>query len=101
MRMLLTVVIDTEAGNEAISKGVDYISPMLEALKPEAAYFVTQDGQRTCLVVFDLEDSSQLPGVCEPMFQGVKAKIALTPCMNLEDLQRGLSEATRQSPPQS
>jgi hypothetical protein len=55
--MLLTANIDTEKGNEALPKaGADFIDPMMEALKPEAAYFVVQDGRRTCLFVLDLAD---------------------------------------------
>ena len=93
MRMLLTAVVDTEAGNEAARQGtlMDITNQMIETLKPEAAYFAPQDGQRCCLMVFDLEDPSQIPVIVEPMFLGAKAKITLTPCMNLEELQRGLS----------
>lgn len=103
MRMLLNAVIDTEAGNEAARTGAlgDITRQMVESLNPEAVYFVTQDGQRSCLAVFDLTDPSQLPVICEPMFLGAKAKITLSPCMNLEDLERGLSEVARQSTAQS
>jgi hypothetical protein len=102
MRMLLSAVIDTEAGNEAVRNGTigDMTNRMIESLKPEAVYFVGQDGQRSCLVVFDLKDPSQIPVVCEPLFQGANAKITLTPCMSLEDVQRGLAELAQQSTPQ-
>src|SRR3712207_8499493 len=37
---------------------------MMEQLKPEAAYFLgSEDGQRSCLVVFDLAEPSQIPSV--------------------------------------
>jgi hypothetical protein len=45
--------------------------------------------------------SSSHPKICEPMFLGAKAKITLSPCMNLEDLERGLSEVARQAAAQS
>jgi hypothetical protein len=36
-------------------------------LKPEAASFVaSEDGRRSCLVVFDMADSSQIPVISEP-----------------------------------
>jgi hypothetical protein len=55
--MLLTVDVDTKAGNETLPKaGADFFGPMMEALKPEAADFVVQDGRRTCLFVLDLAD---------------------------------------------
>jgi hypothetical protein len=95
MRMMLKAVVDTEAGNEALRNGsmVKAIEQMMQQLNPEAAYFVgSEDGQRTCLVVFDMSDSSQIPVISEPLFQGAKARVTLTPCMNLDDLQAGLSQ---------
>ena len=95
MRMMLQAVVDTEAGNEALRNGsmIKAIEQMMQQLNPEAAYFMgSQDGQRTCLVVFDMADSSQIPVISEPLFQGAKARVKLTPCMNFEDLQAGLSQ---------
>ena len=66
---------------------------MQEALQPEALYFFGEDGQRTVLAVFDLADPSQIPVVTEPLYQGAKAKVTLTPCMNLEDVKKGMEEA--------
>jgi hypothetical protein len=51
-----------------------------------------ENGQRAVLMVFDLADPSQIPVLTEPMYQQGKAKITLTPCMNLEDLQKGFQE---------
>ena len=98
MRMLLKAVMDTEAANEASRAGQlgEITNALVENLKAEAAYFVADDGQRSCLIVFDMEDSSQIPVICEPLFLGAKAKITLQPCMNLEDLQKGLSQVQSQ-----
>ena len=51
MRMLLKAVMDTEAANQDSQAGtiVEHTARLLEALKPEAAYFVVEDGQRSCL----------------------------------------------------
>jgi hypothetical protein len=57
---------------------------------------VGEDGQRALFAAFDLADPSQIPVVCEPLFAQAKAKITLTPCMNLEDMQKGVAEALRQ-----
>ena len=95
MRMMLKAVVDTEAGNEALRNGsmVKAIEQMTQQLNPEAAYFLaSEDGQRSCLVVFDMTDPSQIPAISEPLFQTGKARVTLTPCMNLDDLQRGLSQ---------
>jgi hypothetical protein len=94
MRMMLKAVVDTEAGNEALRTGsmVKAIEQMMQQLKPEAAYFMaSDDGQRSCLVVFDMADPSQIPAISEPLFHTGRARVTLTPCMNLDDLQAGLS----------
>ncbi len=95
MRMMLKAVVDTEAGNEALRTGamVKAIEQMMQQLNPEAAYFVgSDDGQRSCVVVFDMADSSQLPAISEPLFQIGRARVTLSPCMNFDDLQAGLSQ---------
>jgi len=95
MRMMLKAVVDTEAGNEALRDGtmVKAIEQMMKQLNPEAAYFVgSEDGQRSCLVVFDMADSSQIPVISEPLFRTGRARVTFMPCMNLDDLQAGLSQ---------
>ncbi|PRY50247.1 hypothetical protein LY71_104284 [Geodermatophilus tzadiensis] len=94
MRMMLKAVVDTEAGNEAFRNGsmIKAIEQMVQELHPEATYFTaSDDGQRSCLVVFDMADSSQIPVISEPLFHGARARVTLTPCMDLGDLQAGLS----------
>ncbi len=95
MRMMLRAVVDTEAGNEALRNGsmLEVIEQMMQQLNPEAAYFVgSEDGQRSCVVVFDMADPSQLPAISEPLFQIGRARVTLSPCMNLDDVQKGLSQ---------
>jgi hypothetical protein len=94
MRMMLKAVMDTEMGNEAIQNGSlgKIIEQVVQQIKPEAAYFAAEDGQRACFMVFDMTDSSQLPVISEPLFQSGKARITISPCMNLDDLQRGLTQ---------
>ena len=97
MRMMLEAVVDTEAGNEALRNGsmVKAIEQMVQELPPEAAYFTaSDDGQRSCLLVFDMADSSQIPVISEPLFHGARARVTLTPCMDLDDLQAGLSQVS-------
>jgi hypothetical protein len=99
MRMMLKAVIDTEAGNEAARKGQlqDITKQLIVQLNAEAAYFVAEGGQRSCLVVFDMTDSSQIPVIAEPLFLGAKAQVTFVPCMNVEDLERGLAQAFPQA----
>jgi hypothetical protein len=97
MRMLLKAVLDTEAGSEVFRRGAvaELSDQMREDLQPEAFYFFGEDGQRAFFAVFDLADPSQLPVITEPLYQFGKAKVTVVPCMNLEDLKKGVEEAAR------
>ena len=100
MRMLLKVVVDAEAGNEIFRQGgaAEALDQMQQVLQPEAFFGFGEDGQRALLAVFDMADPSQIPVVCEPLYQLSKGRITLTPCMNLEDLKKGVEEAANQMP---
>ena len=91
MRMLFTVVADTEAATRAIENGTaqQSIKEALERLKPEAAYFYLQNGKRTSLFVLDVADPSEIVSLTEPLFSLIKAEISLTPVMNVDDLMEG------------
>jgi hypothetical protein len=93
MRVLLRATLDTEKANELISSGKlpQLIKETMDQIKPEAAYFGPDHGERTCFMVFDMADSSQLPPVGEPFFTQLNAKVEVMPIMNLEDLQKGLA----------
>jgi hypothetical protein len=99
MRMMLKVLIDTEAGNEAFLKGqLQGITKQIASqLNPAAAYFLPEGGRRSCLFVFDMTDASQIPAIVEPLFLGAKAQVTLTPCMNVDDLEKGLAQALPES----
>jgi hypothetical protein len=94
MRMLLKVQPDVEKANEALSEGTlqQAIQSTLEELKAEAAYFTALDGKRAALIVFDLQEPSQIPVISEPFFR-MNATVELTPVMTAEELQRGLQQA--------
>jgi hypothetical protein len=68
------------------------LQQLAEQWKPEAMYFTTFDGRRTAFVVFDMADSAAIPAFAEPLFQGLNAEVQISPVMNGEDLQRGLSQ---------
>ena len=89
MRMLLRVSIPVEAGNAAAKAGTlgSTIEGILADLKPEAAYFITDDnGDRSGSIVFDMKDTSQIPAVAEPWFLAFNAKVSLRPVMSPQDL---------------
>jgi hypothetical protein len=93
MRVMLRARMDTEVSTEAVKNGTlpKIMQSMTERLKPEAAYFGPGDGGRCCTFVFDMQDSSQLPSIAEPLFEGLGARIEIQPVMNSDDLQKGLA----------
>jgi len=46
---------------------------ILEDLKPEAAYFFPEGGERTGLFVVQMQDSSQVADIAERFFFGLNA----------------------------
>jgi hypothetical protein len=87
MRFLYKISFPVEAGNAAAKKdGFGAIQSILQAQKPEAAYFAAENGLRTCFMIVDMEDASQIPGIAEPWFLALNASIEVSPVMIPADL---------------
>ena len=87
-RFLVKVSWPVEAGNAAAKDGFKVIPQALEETKPEAADFIADGGQRTALLIVDMNDAFQLPAIAEPWFLALNASIEATPAMVAEDLEK-------------
>lgn len=89
MRMLMKAQLPATTDDTPAAARVDTMRAVLEALKPEAAYFYPEHGVRTTLVIFDMKSPSDMPSIAEPLFkQG--ATVEFAPVMNMEDLKAGV-----------
>ena len=100
MRILLKVNMPVETANAAAKAGKlgSTIQSILGDLKPEAAYFTDDRGQRTGYLFLDLKEASQIPAICEPWFLAFNAAIEIHPVMIPDDLAKasvGIEQAVK------
>ena len=95
MRMMLKITIPVETGNRTIKDGTlpRVLQETIGKLKPEASYFVTDNGIRSAMIFFDMAESSLIPEIAEPLFMQLDARVEFLPAMNAADLQKGLGAA--------
>ena len=93
MRIMVKFAFPVESGNSAIRNGkVEKVfQQIMEDLKPEAAYFFPNGGERGGLIVVNMADSSEIVQAAERLFLGLNASIEMVPVMAAEDLQKGLA----------
>lgn len=95
MKMLLTVEFPLEPFNSLVRSGQagEVLGRVLEAIKPETAYFTEQDGKRGGFFVLDIQNPSDIPAFSEPFFLNFQASCKFRILMSPEDLQKaGLEE---------
>src|SRR5262244_2319841 len=94
MRMMIKFSLPVEASNAAIRTGKlqKIFQQLADDLKPEAAYFTPLGGKRAGFFVVDMRESSQVAEIAERFFFGLNANIEMTPVMNVDDLQKALTE---------
>jgi hypothetical protein len=86
--MLVKFNIPTTEGNDAMKSGAipGKLKQILDELKPEAAYFSEDNGERTGYLFLDMADPSDLPRIAEPLFLAFNARLTARPAMTLDDL---------------
>ncbi|KQV04663.1 MULTISPECIES: hypothetical protein [unclassified Kitasatospora] len=91
MRTLIQVEFDTETANRLIADGTmpKALQGIMASLKPEAAYFAPTAGRRCAYLFVDLPNEYSLVPMLEPLWE-LNAEISITPCMNADDLAKGL-----------
>jgi hypothetical protein len=92
MRVFMSAQLPNASGNEAIKSGAlpRVIGKFIETFRPEAAYFITSDGDRCAHFYFELKDVTQMPAAAEPFFLELGARITWCPAMNAEDMKKGV-----------
>jgi hypothetical protein len=88
MLFLVKCSMPVAAGNAAAKNAFEVIPQILQEQKPEAAYFLAENGNRTAFLFIEMTDASQLPAIAEPWFLALNASIEATPVMRPEDLQK-------------
>lgn len=88
MRMLLTVEFPHEPFNSLVKSGKagQLLGKILDAIKPEAAYFTEQDGMRGATFVINVQNASDVPTFAEPFFLQFQANCRFRIAMSPEDL---------------
>ncbi len=88
MRMLMHVHFPLEPFNSAVRDGSigQKMHKILEAIKPEAAYFCEHNGQRGGTLVVNLNDPSDVPRLAEPWFLTFNAQVEFRVAMTPDDL---------------
>ncbi|MGD0522155.1 MAG: panthothenate synthetase [Terracidiphilus sp.] len=88
MRVLMLVQLPIEPFNTAAKNGTvgAKMRQILDATKPEAAYFTERDGRRGGILVVNVDKPSDIPRLAEPWFLSFNAEVELRIAMTPEDL---------------
>jgi hypothetical protein len=95
MRMIMLVQFPAEPFNSFVRSGSigETMHRILDAIKPEVAYFTERDGHRGAILVVDLKDAPDVAKMAEPWFLAFNAQVEYRVAMTAEDLGRAnLSE---------
>lgn len=88
MRMLLKVKFPHEPFNSLVRDGTvgRKMKAILDAIKPEAAYFTEVEGHRGAILAVKVDNPSRIPALAEPWFLTFNADCKFCVVMSPEDL---------------
>jgi hypothetical protein len=91
--MMLKTQLNVDAANMAIADGsiATVLEKVMTVCRPEASYFLTEDGLRTVYVIFDMTGPEQVPQIAEPLFHAFGASVEFRPVMIAPELQKGIA----------
>jgi hypothetical protein len=95
MRMMMTASFPLEPFNAMVRNGSvgPTLKKILADLKPEAAWFVEEEGKRGGVFIVEVPDQSRIPFFAEPFFLLFNAECRFRIAMTPDDLGRaGLDE---------
>ncbi|HET7841895.1 MAG TPA: panthothenate synthetase [Terriglobia bacterium] len=95
MRLLLKIKFPHEPFNALVRNGTagKKMKAILDALKPEAAYFTEQEGHRGGIFIVNVDNPSKVPALAEPWFLTFNADCEFRVVMTPEELAKaGLEE---------
>ncbi len=89
MKYLVKVTLDTETANAAIRDGslMEKTQRILAEIKPEAAYFVAENGGRTQYLVVNADAATSLQSLAEPWWLLFKADVSVLPAFTVQDME--------------
>ena len=92
MRIMVKFRFPVDDGNDLVESGriAKVFQQLAEDLKPEAAYFYPDSGERAGHFIVNMADGAEVAGIAERFFFGLHADVELTPVMTAEDLQKAL-----------
>ena len=88
MRMLLQVYFPNDEFNEAVRDGTagEKLQRIISEANPEAVYFIEDDGNRSVILVVEVENSWDIPGFAEPWYLNFNARTKFRIAMTPDDL---------------
>ena len=93
MRCMVKFWIPGSEGNALVQTGKigKVFKSLMDDYKPETVYFFPDEGVRSGFMILNVREQSEFIKIAESFWFGLRAEITVTPVMNGEDLEKGLT----------